>query len=288
MVAGLVLHARGVFHAVVNVSGAGTASLPLLSTAFQRGMAWYKEWFGTRYYKLLYGHRDEQDARAWVDVIVQRGALEPGMQLLDLGCGRGRHARLFAEHGLQVTGIDLSSASIDDARSEGPGVEFHVHDMRKPFARERFDAVVCLFTSLGYSEDRAHDQQAMENAALALVPGGLLVLDLLNGALVREGLVEEECQRSGSVFFTIRRCVEGNDIVKRISVSEGGEQQQFMERVHAWTRPEVCTMVEATGLRIESVTEGPEPLPFDDARSPRIVVWARKPSPAGAEPDQRP
>jgi SAM-dependent methyltransferase len=261
------------------VNGFGTAAtaLHVLSTAFQRAMAWYKEWFGTRYYKLLYGHRDEQDARAWVDVIVQHGGMRPGMRLLDLGCGRGRHARLFAEHGLKVTGIDLSSASIDDARSEGPGVEFLVHDMRKPFAREQYDAVVCLFTSLGYSEDRADDQRAVENAALALVPGGLLVLDLLNGALVRAGLVEEECQRSGDVYFTIRRCVEVNDIVKRIRVAERGEEHEFMERVHAWTRAEVCAMVERAGLRIGSVTEGPDPRPFDEGRSPRIVVWARKP-----------
>jgi SAM-dependent methyltransferase len=251
-------------------------------------MAWYKEWFGTRYYKLLYGHRDEQDARAWVDVIVRRGEMRPGMRLLDLGCGRGRHARLFAEHGLVVTGIDLSSASIDDARSEGTGVEFVVHDMRNPFAEASFDAVVCLFTSLGYSEDRADDQRAIANAALALVPGGLLVLDLLNGALVREGLVEEECQRTGDVIFTISRAVEGNDIVKRINVSEGNSSHQFMERVHAWTEHEVCAMVERAGLHIGSVTEGPEPRPFDEMRSPRIVVWARKPGGSATDPHERP
>ena len=240
-------------------------------------MAWYTEWFNTRYYQLLYGHRDNDDARGWVEMIMARAGLMPGMELLDMGCGRGRHAQLFAEAGLKVVGIDLSESSVADARERASSVEFHVHDMRNPFATARFDGVVCLFTSLGYSNNRADDQSAVDAAALALKPGAIFVLDLFNGSTVRQELVKEECRIGLGVRFTIQRAVEEDTIVKRILVDDGGLQQTYVERVHAWTVEEVTTMVERAGLRIEAITNGPDPVPFDPHSSERIVVWARKP-----------
>jgi len=240
-------------------------------------MAWYTEWFGTRYYKLLYGHRDEDDARAWAGMIIHRSGLSPGGELLDMGCGRGRHARWFAKHGLKVTGIDLSSESIADARAYCPDASFTVHDMRTVFAVDRFDAVVCLFTSLGYSADRTDDQRAVNGAAQALKSGGLFVLDLLNGAIVRKELVQEDCQIESDVRFTMQRRVEGDTIVKDIHVDDQGCSHRFTERVHAWTVEEVRDMVGRAGLIVDAVTDGPEPEPFDPLTSDRIVVWARKP-----------
>ena len=240
-------------------------------------MAWYTEWFGTRYYKLLYGHRDEDDARAWVGAILQRSGLARGAELLDMGCGRGRHARWFAEQGLKVTGIDLSAQSIADAEVYCPGATFSVHDMRVAFATDRFDAVVCLFTSLGYSTDRTDDQRAVNGAAQALKPGGLFVLDLLNGAIVRKELVQEDCQIESEVRFTMQRRVEGDTIVKDIHVDDQGCSHRFTERVHAWTVEEVRAMVGKAGLAVDAVTDGPDPEPFDPLTSDRIVVWAHKP-----------
>ncbi len=240
-------------------------------------MAWYTEWFGTRYYKLLYGHRDEDDARAWANAILLRSGCGPGAELLDMGCGRGRHARWFAANGLKVTGIDLSTESIQEARSECPDATFTVHDMRTTFAQGRFDLVVCLFTSLGYSADRSDDQRAVDAAARALKPGGLFVLDLLNGAIVRRELVQEDCQMESEVRFSLQRRVEGDTIIKDIHVDDHGCSHRFTERVHAWTVDEVRAMVGRSGLSVEAVTDGPEPAPFDPQVSDRIVVWARKP-----------
>lgn len=240
-------------------------------------MAWYTEWFGTRYYKLLYGHRDQRDAGSWVNAILRRSGLSPGAELLDMGCGRGRHAILFAKQGLRVTGIDLSAESITDARSACAQATFVVHDMRSAFARERFDAVVCLFTSLGYSADRSDDQRAIDAACTALKPGALFVLDVLNGAIVRKDLVEENCQMEGEVRFTLQRRVEGDTIIKDIHVDDQGCSHRFIERVHAWTAEEVRTMIARAGLILEELTDGPDPTPFDPGVSDRIVAWARKP-----------
>ena len=130
-------------------------------------MAWYRTWFGTPYYKLLYGHRDEDDAEVWVSTILRRCEAGPGTTVLDMACGRGRHARWFAEVGCDVTGIDLSAESIAEARHDVPSAHFAVHDIRVPFASAAFDLVVCLFTSLGYFEDEDDDRKALAAAFAA-------------------------------------------------------------------------------------------------------------------------
>ncbi|MEX1132353.1 MAG: SAM-dependent methyltransferase, partial [Flavobacteriales bacterium] len=58
----------------------------------RKPMGWYRSWFGTRYYALLYGHRNEHDAQLWVDAILGRWSMPKGARILDMACGRGRHA----------------------------------------------------------------------------------------------------------------------------------------------------------------------------------------------------
>lgn len=240
-------------------------------------MVWYKEWFGTRYYKVLYGHRDEDEAQHHVRAIILRTRLEHGARVLDMGCGRGRHARSFAEHGALVTGIDLSAESIAEARTLVPSADLRVHDMRQPVDPGTFDLAVCLFTSLGYSTDRNDDQQAVEAAARSLKPEGLFVLDLFNGVRACGDLVREECQAEAGMRFRITRDLEDGDIVKRIHVEDHGSVHDFIERVHAWTVEEVKELVTKAGFRILDITDGPSGGTFDAGSSQRITVWARKP-----------
>lgn len=240
-------------------------------------MDWFRDWFGTRYYALLYGHRDHQDAKEWVDMIVSRAHLRPGQRLLDLACGRGRHAEWFAKAGLQVTGVDISEPSIEEARARVPGHHFEVHDIRTPFADSAFDAVVCLFTSLGYSPDRKDDEQAVFAACRALRPGGRFVLDLMNGTLLRERLVAQEAFVIDGVGFTLERELRDGDIIKHIQVEDAGHSLRFREQVHLWEVDEVVRMVEGAGLRVEDLTDGPDPTPFRLQESSRIVVHACRP-----------
>lgn len=238
---------------------------------------WYTTWFCTPYYKLLYGHRDESDASAWVQGIVQRLALRPGDALLDMACGRGRHVAGFVRAGLKVTGIDLSRESIAEARTRCPEAELHVHDMRETLIPGGFQAVVCLFTSLGYSNDRDDDQRSVNAAAGALLPGAAFVLDLMNAARVRQDLVADERLEAEGVRFHITRTIEHDAVVKRIQVIDAEDELRFVERVHAFTLPEVEALVERAGLRIFDRTDGPPFGPFDPATSDRLVIWARKP-----------
>ena len=73
---------------------------------------WFASWFDSEHYHRLYANRDQHEAGAFVDRLIERLDPAPGAAMLDLGCGSGRHSLSLAAHGFQVTGIDLSAASL--------------------------------------------------------------------------------------------------------------------------------------------------------------------------------
>ncbi len=238
----------------------------------------FKGWFGTLWYDMLYRHRDEHDAQALADPIIAKGKLGPGMEILDMGCGRGRHAAIFARNGIRVTGVDLSPECILAAKAVAPAANFEVFDMRMPYATARFDAVVCLFTNLGYTGDRNDDDLAVAAAATALKPSGLFVLDLMNGERAASALNPLEIREIGEVHFEVQKAWDHGDIVKQIKVVHPGGEAFFKEVVHAWNVEEVKAMVLRAGFRIEEITDGTCSASFNPDLSDRIVVWARKPA----------
>jgi len=94
-----------------------------------------------------------------------------GTSLLDVGCGTGWFSRRFAEHDLQVTGIDPDPAAIACARSLGGEVSWmEASATALPFADNRFDYSVAV-TSLCFISD-------VEQAGRVSTNG--MVLGLLN------------------------------------------------------------------------------------------------------------
>ena len=61
-------------------------------------MAWYEDWFDKDEYELLYQNRDASEAVQLADLVEHIVPITPGSSLLDMGCGRGRHAIEFARH----------------------------------------------------------------------------------------------------------------------------------------------------------------------------------------------
>jgi 2-polyprenyl-3-methyl-5-hydroxy-6-metoxy-1,4-benzoquinol methylase len=77
--------------------------------------AWFKDWFNTPYYHQLYFKRDEKEAAAFIDQLIDYLKPPPGSSMLDVACGKGRHSIQLASKGFDVTGIDLSEDSIAEA-----------------------------------------------------------------------------------------------------------------------------------------------------------------------------
>ena len=78
-------------------------------------MAWYKDWFDSKYYHLLYKNRDYNEAALFLDNISNEFK-KKNARILDVACGKGRHATYLNKHGLDVIGYDLSINSIKYAK----------------------------------------------------------------------------------------------------------------------------------------------------------------------------
>ena len=116
-------------------------------------MSWFAHWFDSPYYHLLYKNRDNEEAQVFINKLVSHFKIPKKSKILDIACGKGRHATYFNKKGMDVMGVDLSHNSINSAKkAENATLKFAVHDMRKVFQKNRFDIVTNLFTSFGYFE----------------------------------------------------------------------------------------------------------------------------------------
>lgn len=239
-------------------------------------MSWSTPWFDSRYYELLYGHRDERDAALWVEAILGRWRLPAGSRVLDMACGRGRHARCLVSAGMRVTGIDLSPASIAAARERVPEAEFHVHDMREPIPGAEFDAAICLFTSIGYTSAPEDDLRVLRSAHTMLARDGHFVLDFMNTPKVLGNAMPGEDRLIAGVRFHTERRQEQGTLVKSITVDDDGRMHRFEERVRLLLPSQLERLAEEAGLVVVDRTDGPRLDPFDPIHSDRFVLWTTK------------
>lgn len=239
---------------------------------------WFSTWFDSPYYHRLYQSRDYAEAQAFLSRLLAHLHPKPGARLLDLACGKGRHARYLSEQGFEVTGVDLSPQSIAAARQFAHArLHFEVHDMRDPLPYGPFDLVLNLFTSFGYFQQEAENVVALRNAAVVVRPGGKLVIDFLNTEQAVRTLVARETKTVDGTEFHLHRHFNNDFIVKEIRFrDEQGQEQCFEERVRALTRERFEEYFRMAGLRLAEVLGDYQLRPFDPATSPRMIFVLKK------------
>src|ERR1700744_549820 len=115
---------------------------------------WYRNWFDSPYYDLLYKGRDQEEADMFVNNLVKHLSPSESSIMLDLACGKGRYSIALNRMGYQVTGIDLSQRKIAAAKPyQNKTLSFAVNDMRMPLEPDKYDYVFNLFTSFGYFDN---------------------------------------------------------------------------------------------------------------------------------------
>lgn len=129
----------------------------------------------------MFGDPHWQAAPGDVEGVIELTGIAPPARVLDLACAPGRHALELARRGFRVTGVDLSTYLLNEARRRareaGLTVEFIEQDMRDFRRSGEFACALNLFTSFGFFQDPADDRRVVENVFHALEDGGAFVLD---------------------------------------------------------------------------------------------------------------
>ncbi len=108
--------------------------------------------------------------------LIQKYIKSGGKSLLDVGCGTGHHAGLLCEY-YQVEGLDLDQNILSVARKKYPKIPFHKGDMTNFRFNKKFDAIVCLFSSIGYVKTKSNLNKTIQIMAQHLLPGGVMLIE---------------------------------------------------------------------------------------------------------------
>jgi len=240
---------------------------------------WFKTWFNSQYYHQLYAHRNEEEADGFINKLVALLQPRPGARMLDVACGKGRHARMLAAHGFEVTGIDLAAASIREAQQyQTPRLQFMEHDMRLPLKQPPFDYVFNVFTSFGYFNSGEEDHRVVDMLAQAMGASGLLVMDYLNVEWAIRSQTEGQISNVDGIVYGINRWYDERHLYKRIAVYDTGKDAvyEWTEKVARLELDDFKRLFTAHGLRIVQTFGDYLLNPYFKNLSPRLIMIVKK------------
>lgn len=133
----------------------------------------------------MFGEERFTAAREEADVLLSIASLSDG-DVLDLGCGPGRHAIPLAELGCRVTGLDLSAhlLQLGKQRAGDLAVDWVQQDMRQFKRPDSFDLIISMWTSFGYFDDPADDLAVLHQCRGNLRDGGTLIVDVASKEII--------------------------------------------------------------------------------------------------------
>lgn len=222
----------------------------------------------------------------------------PARRVLDLGCGTGEHARLLAERGFEVVGLDRSQAMISKARDAGEpeGVRFVVADLRKLgdlAVLGSFGGALCLGNTLPHLNDPGDLDRWTAGLARLLLPGAPLLLQILNYDRIfergerhlplnfRPAPAGEEGELVFLRLMTPRS--DGTVVFNPSTLRYRPEGDPPVEIDHArsvilrgWRRGEIEPSLAAAGFQVSDVWGSVEKDPFEPRESRDLVLLARR------------
>jgi SAM-dependent methyltransferase len=252
-----------------------------------RSKPWFVDLFDEDYLRTL-PFLTPQATQSEAEFVIEAMSLAPGAQVLDVGCGYGRHAMELAARGFHVVGLDLSTPLLvrggEEAHRRGLTINFIRGDMRELDFENQFDAAYSLFSTFGYFDDETN-KKTLQNIARALKPNGKVLIEILNRDYVIADLPTRVWwEGDGCVVLEE---VELNYFSSRIQVNrsvvfDDGRQLEQEISVRAYSLHEVGKLMHAAGFRVLEVSGGYQMKGrFFGNQSRHIIVLAeRKETPA--------
>jgi cyclopropane fatty-acyl-phospholipid synthase-like methyltransferase len=244
--------------------------------------AWWATYFDDAFLRIYEPFLDEERTAAEVEAIVELLDLRFDARILDVGCGWGRHALELAKHGYRVTGFDLSPFLLAEAERRSSEAELDIRwvsgDMRELGFSAEFDAVISLFSSLGYFGSDADDLRVLDGMRQALGPDGVLLVETMHRDLVAREFAERDwwTTPSGDVVWVEREfdAVGGSSQETLHWRTPDGQVAEKRHSIRIRCGSEWAALLERAGWRATEWLGGWDLEPFG-LKSERLILLAR-------------
>ena len=215
-------------------------------------------------YDLIYSSFKNYEAETTSIATLLRSANPACRTVLDVACGTGEHARLLAErHGLSVDGVDLDATFVEIARRKRPTGRFVLADMTDFDLGRRYDAVMCLFSSIGYVRTVDRLTRAIGRFREHLAPGGVIVVEpWFPPGVMTYGYTSTDVGESGGLRVVRRARTEIDDRLSRLhfdyDITQHGQTRHVSEihELGLFTLEEMRGAFEVNGLVVDYDPKG--------------------------------
>lgn len=237
---------------------------------------WFKDWFSSEEYNQVYFHRDDNDAKKLIDLILSKVNISKDHTILDAACGSGRHMNYLSSLGYNVVGFDLSKPFLLEAKKNNPSGNFLRSDLREVTFKEQFDLVLNLFTSFGYFSSDDENFRFPKNAFGFLRKGGYYMLDYLNPDYLTGKIIPYSVKEFDGLKIEESRSIEEGRVVKRISITKEGRRKEFVESVKLYPKDFILEQFQGFGYSVNGLFGGYDGSAFDAETSTRLIMIFKK------------
>jgi len=204
--------------------------------------------------------------------------------ILDLCCGTGRHSIILHKRGWKAIGLDLSKnlLTIAKQRMKEERAEFPLvrADMRHfPFRKHVFDAVICMFTSLGYLPSESEDIKSFKEIRRTLRKDGEFLLDVMNKDHLVRVFQEREWAEYEPFYMLEKRSLDlsASRLISQWTIirKDTKEVISLQHNLRLYSLQAVKQMLNEARLKVTKVNGGYDKKEFSSDSS-RMIVTARR------------
>ncbi|NMB83429.1 MAG: class I SAM-dependent methyltransferase [Ignavibacteria bacterium] len=241
---------------------------------------WFKDWFSSEEYNIVYAHRDTNDAQKIIDLIISTLNLNTNHYLLDAPCGSGRHLQYLSSLGFNVVGFDLSLPFLIQAKNNIVKINskplLFRSDIRKVGLKKKFDSILNLFTSFGYFLDDEENFAFPKNAYDLLQTNGYFVLDYINRNFLTRNLLPYSFKEINGLKVEEKREIKSSRVIKSISITNAFETKRFYESVKLYPKDFILERFASFGYSLIRIFGDYDGNSFNEETSERLIMIFQK------------